>query len=562
MSKPHLLLMILALLLIPRSALPQISVSGSSGDIGAQINAAQAALPPAGGKIFIKNQSNGQCSSFAVSIVINKTIIIEGEGPSTCLNFVGTGAAISFSGSSLPAIPNGYADGFGLRDLTLIGAGTGAGQTALQLGGLNNSVGFYATGLTISNFGLGLQFKRGVWNFKMEHSIFWENAQSVLWPSDITFGGENLDFDSVTFVGSTFLNSLDFNADIGGGYSNMNNLAFVSCNFDNAQLNIQDGSGAIRIYSSHFENPGGLSGNQPFVRITAHMAGTDVIMDGPDFYNNQNSPYPPSFVEIDGSPTVTITQIRSINDDGTSNVPANIVINGDANVTLLGDAPLRATQQQYIVAGGNPQIWAMGGWNASNMISSYSPMMYSQSYQTDDKTSPIVQIGGTGYSPTVGFNLWSGSGGAFYGMQIQETGPNELDFCTNGSAALGAGTYVCNAGVVNGVFKSRVPDGTAPLTVSSHTPPDNLNAWPATFSPSGAQILNPHITTGKVILPANGQATVPFQNSAQFAQTPACTLAYQAPFSVTLPLTFNPSPLGITIFGQQYIGVYFICVGN
>jgi hypothetical protein len=342
----------------------------------------------------------------------------------------------------------------------------------------------------------------------------------------------------------------------------MNNLTFVSCNFDNAQLVIDNGSGSVRLYSPHFENPGGLSGNEPFVRILAYTVATDVIMDGPDFYNDQSNPYPSSFIELDGSPTVTISQMRSVNLDGSTNVPANLVINGNANVTLLGDAPLRATQQQYIVESGNPQIWAMGGWNASNTITSQSPMMYSQSYQSNDGTSPIVQIGGSGYQPTIGFDLWTGVGSSFFGMQIQETGPNELDFCTNGAAAVGAGTYVCNAGVVNGVFKSTVPDGTAPLTVSSHTPPDNLNAWPATFAASGAQILNPHITTGKVILPASGQATVLFQNGAQFTQTPACTLTYQAPFEVTQPLTGNPAPTQISVLGQAYIGVYYICVGN
>ena len=149
-------------------------------------------------------------------------------------------------------------------------------------------------------------------------------------------------------------------------------------------------------------------------------------------------------------------------------------------------------------------------------------------------------------------------------MQIRETGPNELDFCSNGLAALGAGNYVCNAGVVNGVFKSTVPDGTPPLMVSSHTPPVNLNAWPATFSASGAQIQNPHITTGKVILPANGQATVPFQQNAQFTQTPPCTISYQTSAQLVEPraLSSNPTPTGITIFGQPYIGVYFVCIGN
>jgi hypothetical protein len=562
-SKLRFFLMVFPLMLVPGYALAQITLPSGSGDMGAQINAAQAALPQDGGKILINTQANAQCYSFSVPIVITKAIIIEGQGPSTCLNYTGSGTAVSFYGNTPSSLPGlSYGDGYGLRDLTLDGNGASGSQTALVLGGASDSVGFYASGLTIGNFGLGLQFLHGVWNFKIEHSMFWRNGQSVLWPSGIGYGGENLDFDSVTFVGATFLNSLHFNADIGGGFSNMNSLSFVSCNFDNAQLVIDNGSGSVRLYSPHFENPGGLSGDQPFVRILASTSATDVVMDGPDFYNDQSNPYPPSFIEIDGSPTVTISQMRSVNLDGTSNVPANLVINGDANVTLLGDAPLRATQQQYIVESGNPQLWTMGGWDSSNKIVSQAPLMYSQSFQFRDSTSPVVQIGGDGYLPTIGFSKWSGVGGTFYGMQIQEPGPNELDFCSNGLASLGGGNYYCNAGVVNGVFKSTVPDGTAPLTVTSHTPPDNLNAWPATFAPSGAQIENPHITAGKVVLPESGQTTVAFLSNARFSQPPACTHTSQAPFRVTQQLTSNPGLTEITIYGQQYIGVYFVCIGN
>ncbi len=546
-------------------AMCQITVPSGGGDIGQQINSAVAALPASGGEIHVLSPANGQCYSYTVPIVVSKPIIIVGQGPSTCLNFTGSGAAISFAGNETSLASAGpYVDGFGLRDLTLSGLGVQSGQTGLALGGSSNSVGFYGRGLTIGSFGIGLQFNRGVWNFKIEHSIFEQNGQSVLWPSDLAFGGENLEFDSVTFMGSasTFADSLHFNEQIGGGYSNLNNLTFVSCNFDSAQLVIDNGSGSIRLYSPHFENPGDGSGDQPFVRILASTVATDVVLDGPDFYNDQSDPYPPSFIEIDGSPTVTISQMRSVNLDGTQNVPTNLLINGDANVTLLGNAPLRAAQTQYIVESGNPQVWVMGGWNTSNTITSQTPLIYSQSYQFDDSTSPSVQIGGSGYFPTIGFNLWTGTGNSFYGMQIRGGGPNEIDFCSNGQATLGGGSYSCNASVVNGVFKSNVPDGTPPLIVASHTPPVNLNAWPATFAPSGTQIQNPHITTGKVILPVSGQATVSFQNGAAFTQTPACTVSYQASFPVSQQLDSNPSPTGITIFGQQYIGVYFICVGN
>lgn len=557
---------IFLILFLPDAALTQITVPVNGSDIGAQINAAAAALPANGGKIIVQTAANGQCYSFSAPIVITKAIIIEGQGPSTCLSFVGSGTAVSFEGNVPSFIPSGsFADGFGLRDLTLRGLGPDSGQTALTLGGPNTaSVGFYGSGLSIVNFGLGLEFGRGTWNFKMEHSIFGLNGQSVHWSSSLHFGGENLEFDSVTFVGATFVNSVEIDDESNTEFSNVNNLTFVSCNFDSAQLVINNGAGSVRMYSPHFENAGVGSGTEPFVRIRAYTAASDVMLDGPDFYNNQSNPYPPSFIEIDGGPTVTISQMRSVNLDGTTNVPTNLLIAGDANVTLLGDAPLRATQQQYVVASGNPHLWVMGGQDSSNKVESPTPMMYTQTYASANGQSPVVQIGGNDNLPAIGFGLWSGSGSSYYGMQIKQTAPNELDFCSKGAGSLVGGNYVCNAGVANGVFKSTVPDGTAPLSVTSHTPPDNLNAWPATFAAAGYQILNPHVTTGKYILPASGQAVVPFLQSARFSQTPVCTISYQTSgrYSSLAPLSSNPYPNQIALFGQPYIGVYYICIGN
>src|SRR5579859_798541 len=158
------LIFVLLSSLIPGRSLAQVTLPTSNGDIGAQINAAAAALPASGGKIVIETQANGQCYSFSIPIVLTKAIILEGQGPSTYLRFSGSGVAVSVYGNDPSFVPGGsYADGFGLRDLTLLGSGVTGSQTALSLGGTNNSVGFYGLGLTISNFGLGLQFGRGAW---------------------------------------------------------------------------------------------------------------------------------------------------------------------------------------------------------------------------------------------------------------------------------------------------------------------------------------------------------------------------------------------------------------
>ena len=211
-------------LLVPLAAHTQVTLPNGGTDLGAQINAAAAALPANGGKILLQSESTGQCYVFSVPIVITKAVIIQGQGSSTCLNFAGSGTAVTFAGGSSSVIAQGYVDGFGLRDLLLLGSGVSGNQTGLLLGGTNNTVGFYATGVTISNFGLGLQFGRGVWNFKMEHSIFNMNGQNVHWASSLHFGGENLDFDNVTFIGATFTNSVEIDDNTTTDFSNLNNL--------------------------------------------------------------------------------------------------------------------------------------------------------------------------------------------------------------------------------------------------------------------------------------------------------------------------------------------------
>ena len=171
------------------AAHPQVKLPNGSGDLGAQINAAASALPANGGKILLQSEPSGQCYVYSVPIVITKAIIIQGQGPSTCLNFAGSGSAVTFAGGNSSFSPTAsYVDGFGLRDLMLLGSGPSANQTGLLLGGTADAVGFYATEVTISNFGLGLQFGRGVWNFKMDHSVFGSNGQNVHWASSITSG--------------------------------------------------------------------------------------------------------------------------------------------------------------------------------------------------------------------------------------------------------------------------------------------------------------------------------------------------------------------------------------
>src|SRR5262245_22925942 len=87
-------------------------------DIGQQVNAAYAALPPTGGLLHIPAKHDGSCYQYGTPILVNipdKSVVIEGDSlQSTCLQFQGRGVAIGFDFGFSPAI-----FGAALKNLTL-----------------------------------------------------------------------------------------------------------------------------------------------------------------------------------------------------------------------------------------------------------------------------------------------------------------------------------------------------------------------------------------------------------------------------------------------------------
>src|SRR5215469_13313969 len=94
-----------------RVSFAQVVLPSGGEDLGSQINHAVASLPATGGKILIQNPSSGQCYSYVTPIVLSKPVIVEGQGPSTCLQFAGSGIAVSMYGNTQPLLPPGvYGD--------------------------------------------------------------------------------------------------------------------------------------------------------------------------------------------------------------------------------------------------------------------------------------------------------------------------------------------------------------------------------------------------------------------------------------------------------------------
>lgn len=223
-------------------------------DIGQQINAAYAALPPSGGRLHIPAKHDGTCYSFSTSIRINlpnKSVVIQGDSlQSTCLLFRGTGIAIQFDYGFNPIV-----FGAALKDLTL--SGTALQGTGLVIGGPNGSQGLRVENVRITGFRRGVTYRQRGWASSFVHSIIDDNVQNLYYPPGLIASGENLEFDHVLFLNT---NSKTLNTDafvqnsivIDAGTGSPPDFNFVNCSFDAVQLVLTNGY--INIVNSHFED--------------------------------------------------------------------------------------------------------------------------------------------------------------------------------------------------------------------------------------------------------------------------------------------------------------------
>lgn len=241
-------------------------------DIGAQINAAYAALPPEGG--IIKVDSNGTFSTPIVFAVSNKVATLEGAGNGTTLTYTGSGTAITFNNGILFDLASGF------RDITLSGPGSGSATIGILFGGTNGAVGLSGRNFKIQGFGVGLQSDSRTWITKFTQGMIRDCGTLVLMPNGLTAGGENVEFDHCTFADAPAPHTSAVWIQ-GDGQE----VTFSACSFDQAQLHI--GSGAtsaahVTVTSCHFENPNwsvGGSVDYSFIDVDQHQANYVKITD-------------------------------------------------------------------------------------------------------------------------------------------------------------------------------------------------------------------------------------------------------------------------------------------
>jgi hypothetical protein len=225
-------------------------------DVGAQINAAYAALPPAGGAIVLD-----ESASFSTPVVFstpNKPVLLSGlPGDAVTLTWVGTGTAMTFDYGT------GHRMGHGLRDLTLTGPGSSTATIGVVFGGDNGAEGIEFRDFKIQCFGVNLQMGSHTWLANFEHGMVRSGGINLLLPSGLVEAGEQIAFRHVTFADAPppHTNSVWLQ---GGGQE----IVFTDCAFDQAQLHIGNATTSaaqIVVTGSHFENPNWAeSGSVPY----------------------------------------------------------------------------------------------------------------------------------------------------------------------------------------------------------------------------------------------------------------------------------------------------------
>jgi hypothetical protein len=231
-----------------RYASPSIRYASdfACADIGAEINAAYAALPPAGGEIII-DQSGFFSTPVAFSTAGKPVLLIGIPGDVVPLTWTGTGAAMTFDYGT------GHRMGHGLRDLTLTGPGNSTATVGVVFGGANGAEGIEFRDFKIQSFGINLQMGSHTWLASFEHGMVRDGRINVLLPYGLVEAGEQIAFRHVTFADAP-----PPHTDSVWVQGERQEIVFTDCSFDQAQLRIGTGStfaAQVVVQGSHFENP-------------------------------------------------------------------------------------------------------------------------------------------------------------------------------------------------------------------------------------------------------------------------------------------------------------------
>jgi hypothetical protein len=226
----------------------QYAQNFAGADVGAQINAAYAALPASGGQILVSKSA-----TFHTHIAFttpNKPVLLTGlPGDAVNLTYTGAGTAITFDYGM------NHRMGHGLRDLTLTGPGYSTNTVGIDFGGNHGAEGIEFREFKIQSFGTNVKMGSHTWLAFFDHGMIRNGQTNVLLPSGLSDAGEQITFNHITFADAPYPHTNSVWVQ-GGGQE----VVFTDCSFDQAQLRIGDGAGGanaaqVVVKGSHFENP-------------------------------------------------------------------------------------------------------------------------------------------------------------------------------------------------------------------------------------------------------------------------------------------------------------------
>jgi hypothetical protein len=248
-------------------------------DVGAQINAAYAALPQGGGTVVILPQPSGECYNFKTQIVANapgQYLTLRGASPGAmagavdptglCLNWTVTDSSVpALVLDYVPQIGGGYANSHGLSDLTLTNnakngdtvhkdhaavcqkvGGCGSKAVGIQLGGANSGAqSGEISNVRIMGFGIGVEFKNNgsaiSWGMIFRNDSFAYNKVGIAIPTleNLSFFGGRVAVNGtgilLTGGADVYATGLSIDSNSVSGVTGASNSSFTctNCHFEN-----------------------------------------------------------------------------------------------------------------------------------------------------------------------------------------------------------------------------------------------------------------------------------------------------------------------------------------
>jgi hypothetical protein len=376
---------------------------GASADMGAQINAAYAALAAVsgtnlrgGGRIELAAGIYNFTTPIVLQSATNQSVNLRGAGKwSTVLNYTPlTGIALLVDNTQ------GAQAGMKISDLSLWGPGRATSTVGLQLGASNGAAGTRIQDVTVQAFGDGLKVGLNLSFLTIFDGVYCiANGNSVNFPVGVT-STENVRFINCTFSSSaSTLNSPVQLQDSQG------DILFLGCSFDDAALIVgssaTDGLRKITLIGGHIENP------SQSTNIPIQINNQNVLLDGVNFVSDVAVA---SYITVTGTAYLTVRNCDFYNSGSTITQAINILAGSTSSVVNIENTERLRSITNAFTDSGTTSIIKLDG----NL----------EGYKRAGKVFPLTTnllVSNTLPTVSAGFNVGSvagGNGSASFVVQV------------------------------------------------------------------------------------------------------------------------------------------------